>query len=79
MSLADFRAASAFQGCDLTFNAFIMSAMRKAQGEDLDKLKEAWPAIYAELDARMRTNKGVLPSDVSEPQTRFHRQDDDEN
>jgi hypothetical protein len=45
---------------DLPFYALIMTAMRQADTTNLDKLRAAWPDVYAELEARYHAPGGLL-------------------
>lgn len=54
------------QGIELSgspFGAIIMAAMRKADTDNLTKLKLMWPEIWEELDKRYHVPGGILPKD----------------
>ena len=46
-----------------TFAACVMAAMRRARPGDLARLRQAFPEIWEELDARYRSPGGILPTD----------------
>jgi len=45
---------------DPPFDALIMAAMRKADTDNLKKLRDAWPHIYHEMTARYHAPGGIL-------------------
>jgi hypothetical protein len=45
---------------DVPFYAPIMAAMRKADTENARLLRDAWPQVWAELDARYHAPGGVI-------------------
>ena len=45
------------------FYGLIQAAMRGADTENLEKLKAAWPEVYADLKARYDAPGGYLPTD----------------
>ncbi len=66
MSVRDFRAAMNLMQRDTSMEAFVMAAMTKATGADAQRLKDAFPNVYAELYARMHSSGGRLPTDVAD-------------
>ena len=48
---------------DAPFYSYIQAAMRKADSDNLAKLKEAWPEQWRELQARYNEPGGILPED----------------
>ena len=46
---------------DPPFYALIMAAMRKADSTNLPKLREAFPDVWLELNARYHAPGGLLP------------------
>lgn len=52
---------------DWPFYALIMAAMREADSGNLLLLRNAWPEVYADLQARYWAPGGVLPGDIVPP------------
>jgi hypothetical protein len=48
---------------DPPFSALIMAAMRRADTDNLHKLKLAFPEIWSELDERYWTPGGLIASE----------------
>ncbi len=48
---------------DPPFDAIIQAAMRKADTDNLAKLKAAWPAIWADLEMRYNLSGGLTPEE----------------
>lgn len=46
------------------FDALIMAAMRKADDNNMDMLKDCWPELHRELQARYNSPGGILPEEV---------------
>ena len=46
------------------FYALIMAAMRQADDLNLETLKDGFPDIYKELEARYNAPDGVLPGEL---------------
>ncbi len=63
MSLYDYRIGRAIAADDPPFYAIIQAAMRRADTDNLDKLKAAWPEVYEELKARYHAPGGILPGE----------------
>lgn len=63
MSHYDYEASKRLAAEDHPFYALIMAAMRKADTENLKKLKAAWPSVYEEFYARYRAPGGLLPEE----------------
>jgi hypothetical protein len=63
MSLYDYRASISFQLADAPFASLIMAAMRRADTANLAMLQDAWPEVWAELDARYNAAGGAIPGD----------------
>ena len=51
---------------DASFAALIMAAMRKADSSNLARLKEAWPEIWKELEARYNARGGWLSGEIND-------------
>lgn len=63
MSWFDYQESKRLAADDAPFHALLMAAMRKADSTNLDRLRAAFPGIYAELLARYEAPGGALPSD----------------
>jgi hypothetical protein len=63
MSLHSYVISMALARVDRPFSSYIMAAMRKADSDNLAKLKAAFPEIWAELDARYNAPLGFLPEE----------------
>lgn len=64
MSRHEYLAARELTGQDLPFYALIMAAMRQADTPNLERLKVAFPWVWAELSARYHAPDGVLVTDL---------------
>lgn len=60
MSLYDYKASMDIERNDYPFYAIIMAAMRKADSNNLTKLRLMWPEVWEELEARYNAPGGVL-------------------
>ncbi len=69
MSLYDYKAAVTLWRQDPPFYSLIMAAMYRADSDNIERLREAFPETWAELDARYRAPGGVLPTDPPEAHT----------
>jgi hypothetical protein len=65
MSLHDYE-VSRFAAEGVPFAGLIMAAMHRADTANLTMLKDCWPDVWAELDARYNAPGGVLPGDPDE-------------
>lgn len=63
MSFYDYEASKRATKEGYPFYALIMAAMRDADSENQAKLKDAWPDVWAELDARYNAPGGLIPGD----------------
>ncbi len=63
MSLYDYEVSRELEAHDLPFYALIMAAMRRADTDNLDLLRAAFPEVWAELSARYHAPGGMLPGD----------------
>lgn len=52
MSLYDYRAAMKLRDEDVPFYALIMAAMLKADSDNIERLRRAYPEIWAEVEKR---------------------------
>lgn len=69
MSLHGYHISKNLVAGDPPFYSLIMAAMRKADTENLRRLKEMWPAVWEELNARYNAPFGALPEDkVTDPE-----------
>ena len=64
MSLYDYRQALKLAVDDVPFCTLLMAAMRQADTDNLRLLREAFPAVWAELQARYNAPGGVLRDGV---------------
>ncbi len=61
MSLYDYKRSQVISmNSDNSFYAIIMAAMREADGQNGEKLKTAFPEVWAELKARYNAPGGKL-------------------
>lgn len=60
MSLYDYQMSQQLDRQDPPFCALIMAAMRKADTNNLEKLRAAWPEVWRELGARYHAPGGAL-------------------
>ena len=63
MSLYDYKIAQRLDLEDLPFYALIMAAMRRADPENLARLRRAFQAVYQERFNRFNAPGGVLPGE----------------
>lgn len=63
MSLIDYKVSQQISADDPPFYAIIMAAMRKADTDNLRRLKQAWPHVWEELERRYHSPGGVLPEE----------------
>lgn len=63
MSLHEYHASRELEVEDVPFYALVMAAMRKADTENLEKLRAAWPEVWDELQRRYNAPGGMLPED----------------
>lgn len=63
MSFFDYQASLKLETEDVPFYALIMAAMRRADSDNLDKLKKMYPETWAELTHRRHTPEGKYPSE----------------
>jgi hypothetical protein len=69
VSLYDYVVSKRLGAEDAPFYALIMAAIRKADTENLLKLKAAWPEIYKEFEARYFAPGGLLKGDAGFEET----------
>lgn len=63
MSLFDYEQSQQIDARHPTFAALIMAAIRKADSDNAEKLREAFPAIFSELVARYNAPGGKLKNE----------------
>ena len=69
MSYYDYKKGIEIAIGDYPFYAIIQAAMRQADTDNLDKLKEAWPKVWEELQNRYKAPGGILEGEtVEEPE-----------
>jgi hypothetical protein len=64
MSLFDYKTSIEISKEDFPFYALIMSAMRKADSDNIEKLKLAFPDIYEEFEKRYNAPGGLLKGET---------------
>jgi len=64
--LVDYHISLKLHMKDIPFYALIMAAMRKADSDNIEKLKQAFPDIWAELQKRYNAPGGIIKSDKIE-------------
>ena len=63
MSLHEYEESRAIEREDRSFYGLIMAAMRRADTDNLERLKAAFPETWAELQDRYRSPGGRLASE----------------
>ena len=66
MSFPDYKTSQWLEADDVPFYALIMAAMRRADTDNMEKLKNAFPETWTELNARYNLPGGCFPNEVSE-------------
>lgn len=72
MSIYDYEQSLALEGQGWSFYALIMAAMRQADTDNLDALRQAFPERYAEFQKRFNAPGGYLPDEVPEAEDTIH-------
>jgi len=68
LSLHSYLVSKALDAKDLPFYALIASAMRKADTDNLARLRAAFPEVWSDLYRRYNAPGGILPEDgVDDP------------
>ena len=67
MSIHDYNISKTITMNDPPFYALIMAAMRKADDVNRSLLKEAFPTVWDELQARYSCAFGILPQEKTTP------------
>ena len=63
MSLHSYMKSRELLADDPPFSAIIMAAMRKADPENLWKLRSGWPQLWTELNTRYWSPGGYMPDE----------------
>ena len=63
MSQYDYEVSKEIAAKGYPFYALIMAAMRQADTDNMDNLKECWPRVHDELTRRYNAPGGVLPEE----------------
>ena len=63
MSRFDYEQSRVIKNEGYGFYAVIMAAMRQADTDNLEKLKQAWPQVWEELQERYHSPGGALTRD----------------
>lgn len=64
MSLYDYRESIEIGIKDPSFYSLIMAAIRKADSDNIERLKAAFPETWTELKARYNAPGGLLPGEA---------------
>jgi hypothetical protein len=67
MSLHEYMTSTALAALDPPFYALIMAAMRKADTDNANRLRMAFPAVWNELQARYHAPLGMIEGDTEDP------------
>lgn len=67
MSRHDYEESKRINAAGHSFYGLLMAAMRNADTPNLGKLRESFPEVAAELQARYDAPGGVLPTDPVGP------------
>jgi hypothetical protein len=66
MSLYDYKISQQLMLKDPPFYALIMAAMWRADTDNLEKLRDAFPCVWRELEARYNAPGGLLKDESEE-------------
>ncbi len=64
MSRFDYHVSQEIAVNGYPFYAIIMTAMRQADTANLETIKQAWPSVWEELQARYNAPMGLLPGEI---------------
>ena len=67
MSFYDYAVSKDLAAMDPPFYSLVMAAMRKADSDNIVRLRTAFPDVYEELLARYHAPGGYLPGEVTGP------------
>lgn len=68
MALYNYKECLELRRHDYGFYSLIMAAMWKADTQNIEILKAAWPELFEELKARYNAPGGILPGDRVSPE-----------
>ncbi len=63
MSLYEYKEGRKIEAQGYQFYALIQAAMRQADTDNLEKLKDTWPDVWEELTMRHNYPGGLLPGE----------------
>ena len=66
MSFDEYHEGRRIAAQNYPFYAIIQAAMRQADTDNLQKLKQEWPEVWEDLDKRWHAPGGYLPGESSE-------------
>jgi len=66
MSLYDYRQSVELAAEDRPFYTLIMAAMRQADSDNADILREAFPEVWDELQERYHASGGLIGKEVND-------------
>lgn len=66
MSLYDYRQSISISSQDHPFYAIIMTAMRQADDDNVEILREAFPEVWDELNERYNAPGGLIGEEVKD-------------
>ena len=64
MTIWDYRSAQELVGKGYSFRALITAALMRADDNNVDKIRRAWPDIASEAAARYSVAGGLLPGEA---------------
>lgn len=56
------------------FHSLIMAAMRKADSDNVLRLRAMWPGVWEELETRYNTPGGLIPKERREEEEEAQRE-----
>ena len=71
MSYHDYIKSTEIACEDYPFYSLIMSAMRQADSDNIELLKEAFPSVWAELKLRYHSPGGLLPDEIANEERKY--------
>lgn len=66
MSLYDYKESQIIEARNYPFYALIMAAIRQADDDNIEKLREAFPEVWDELKRRYNAPGGLIREEVSD-------------
>lgn len=64
MSYHEYKTGQHISSKGYPFYALIQAALRQADTDNLERLKEAFPAVHGELEARYNAPRGLLEGET---------------